>query len=126
MEIFGSRPKNHNLRPTKCEVALNSIDRAPSHIETHSPSAFAAMKNSDDYDPSGKGVKVRTKESDAVGAAGVGALLWPICVVLALLVGYFIGVGQGGEQASEWSPLLPIYSVPPCVVAAIECMLVLE
>jgi hypothetical protein len=117
MEIFGSRPKNHNLRPTKCEVALNSIDRAPSHIETHSPSAFAAMKTSDDYDPSGKGVKVRTKESDAVG---------PICVVLALLVGYFIGVGQGGEQASEWSPLLPIYSVPPCVVAAIECMLVLE
>ena len=62
------------------------------------------MRSSTDYDPSGKGIKMRTsKESDAVSQAGVSALIWPICVILALFVGYFIGVNQGGEQASEWS-----------------------
>ena len=64
------------------------------------------MRSSADYDPSGKGIKMR-KESDAVSQAGIGALIWPICVILALFVGYFIGVNQGGEQASEWSQTHP-------------------
>lgn len=62
------------------------------------------MHSATEYDPAGKGVKMRTKESDAVGQAGVGSLLWPVCVILALFVGYFVGVNQGGEQASA-SPL---------------------
>ena len=59
------------------------------------------MRTNADHDPSGKGVKVRNKESDAIGQAGIGALIWPLAVILALFVGYFIGVNQGGEQASE-------------------------
>ena len=64
----------------------------------------ARMKNNADYDPAGKGVKMRNRESDAIGQAGIGALMWPLAVILALFVGYFIGVNQGGEQASESPP----------------------
>ena len=78
------------------------------------------MRNGSD-DPSGKGVKMRR---EAAPEMTPGTFLWPLALVLALVVGYFIGAsttsGEAASESSQWRSW-PLSERRPRFGRAIAC-----